>query len=599
MNKYIEIIEKGVENWNQWKTEFPEEKPHMIRANLSKSNLTGYDLTNIYLSWADLLGVDFTAADLSFSNLIGADLRDAIFNKTVFIKSNLSHAYFGNSDLKDTNFLSADLTETSFIGTNITHVNFTGANIEGANFSGAMGIPEWKKHGLTNGIYSQDKLIHSIKNGAKNLKESILRKANLNNINLEKADLSDADLIWSDLTKANLENAILQSADLRKVNFNSANLKGADLRNADLRNANFMDATLNKAILCGADLSGANLTRTILIESDLRKADLTCANLYASSRDNWKINDIICDFIFFDKDWQERFPEDRIFEKNEFEEIYQAVPDFDRLIIRSIEFPQEYYQAGISILNYFSTVLRKKYKEKDAKVEIKQDGLKVTMIVDPVEGEKQVIEKALDEFGLVISGRMSLEEFTDDPFLAIEFKQELKIAKARIESQRELLQIQNTQIDDLKKMQHELLHTVGLAVQSKGQTNIHVQATPHVETKNIERETMGDNINISGQGDIVFGKDHATVTMNKQQSANQEGLILKIDQLKEELAKLALDEKDKSALDLYISTLENQAKIENKNPTILKASLETITNIIQGTAGSALFEIIKQIGMTI
>lgn len=128
-----------------------------------------------------------------------------------------------------------------------------------------------------------------------------------------------------------------------------------------------------------------------------------------------------------------------------------------RYIRRSIKFPPEYYQAGIQILNYFGTVLKKKYPSQEATVRIEQEGMKVTMIIDPIEGDKEIIEQALDDYGLVITGQLPPDEFTDNRQLLTELKYELKLAEARIEAQRDLLQYQRTDIAELKHLIHTAL----------------------------------------------------------------------------------------------------------------------------------------------
>ncbi len=147
---------------------------------------------------------------------------------------------------------------------------------------------------------------------------------------------------------------------------------------------------------------------------------------------------------------EERTPADRDFRPGEFEELYKWRPlnDFERLIRKSIEFPEEYFEAGKSILSYFGSILRKKYPDAKANVQIRQDGLKVTMTIDPADGDREVLEKELDRYGLVITGKMAPEEFTDDRLLIHDLKNELRIAHHRIESQKELLAYQN---EDMRK----------------------------------------------------------------------------------------------------------------------------------------------------
>ena len=82
-----------------------------------------------------------------------------------------------------------------------------------------------------------------------------------------------------------------------------------------------------------------------------------------------------------------------------------------------------------------------------ANIKIEQDGLKVTMVIDPVDGgDKEIIEKTLNDYGLVITGNMKPEEFMDNNLNILELKNELRMAHLRIEMQKTKLHIrmQNT-----------------------------------------------------------------------------------------------------------------------------------------------------------
>ncbi len=41
------------------------------------------------------------------------------------------------------------------------------------------------------------------------------------------------------------------------------------------------------------------------------------------------------------------------------------------------------------------------------------------MIIDPLEGDREVIEKTLDEYGLVVTGKMTPEEFPQDEIFIV------------------------------------------------------------------------------------------------------------------------------------------------------------------------------------
>jgi len=275
--------------------------------------------------------------------------------------------------------------------------------------------------------------------------------------------------------KPDLRDLYLRDVNLSGANLTDANLSGAYIRSANLREADLSLADLSNAILSLADIRDADLRG-----ANLSDADITDANLFLAQRDYWKINGIKCDYVFWDSDGKDRTPKDRDFEPGEFEEIYKWRPlnDFERLIERSIEFPPEYKQAGVSILNYFSEILRKKYPESEATVQIKQDGLKVSMIIDTAKGEREIIEKTLNDYGLVITGQMSPEQFTDDKHQIIELKSELRIAQVRIEMQKDLLLDKSAQVDKLFLMLGNTLQTpqhIHISNQASGGNTIKAQ----------------------------------------------------------------------------------------------------------------------------
>jgi hypothetical protein len=108
---------------------------------------------------------------------------------------------------------------------------------------------------------------------------------------------------------------------------------------------------------------------------------------------------------------------------------------------RSIEFPAEYREAGTSILTYFSHILNIKYPDKKIKVRIEQDGLTLRMIIDTPDGEREEIEKTLDEYGLVVVGKMQPEEFVNDPFEVMALKNKLEIASLELRQSKALFDL--------------------------------------------------------------------------------------------------------------------------------------------------------------
>ncbi len=295
------------------------------------------------------------------------------------------------ADLQDANLQDSNLRFANLKFANLNRANLRGADLRGVNFFGA------------NLYYAnlQFTNLHRSHLMAVNLLEANLQKANLQETNCQEANLWKADLQEANLQKANLQKANLHYANLRKCNLSEANFLGADIRNADFQNASFENA----------DFRGARVNNESLI--------------YFSDMERMKVNND--EFILIKLD------------------IAAINED---LIERFIEFPPEYHQAGISILNYFGTVLKKKYPDTKAKVKIEQDGLKVKMVIDPVDGrDHEIIEKALDEYGLVVTGKMTPEEYcNNDPLQIMELKSQLSIAQVQIDNQKQIIEYQAREI---------------------------------------------------------------------------------------------------------------------------------------------------------
>jgi hypothetical protein len=92
--EHRQILEQGVEAWNQWRNENRDITPDLIRADLSGTNLRGVNLNGAHLrtadlSAADLIGASLNGADLGRAHLgrahlTGADVSEAKLYDTVF-----------------------------------------------------------------------------------------------------------------------------------------------------------------------------------------------------------------------------------------------------------------------------------------------------------------------------------------------------------------------------------------------------------------------------------------------------------------------------------------------------------------------------------
>lgn len=99
--------------------------------------------------------------------------------------------------------------------------------------------------------------------------------------------------------------------------------------------------------------------------------------------------------------------------------------DEQNRITKSISFAPEHQLAGLNILQNFGLLLKDKYPDGGVAFTIKQNDLKVTMIIDHPSGEKEVVEDYLNRYGLVVTGKIKPEEFTTDPLQVMDLKRQL------------------------------------------------------------------------------------------------------------------------------------------------------------------------------
>ena len=170
--EHLEILKRGVEQWNNWRKENPAVVPDLGEANLPRAHLSGVNfhganLRRAHFTWAQLSGADlsecdvsnggFSAADLTFANLSGANLREtdltADFTSARLIgadlywtnaqeaelyRADLSSSNLGRSNLRGANLREANLSGANLIATGLSNADLRDANLNGADMSNAI-----------------------------------------------------------------------------------------------------------------------------------------------------------------------------------------------------------------------------------------------------------------------------------------------------------------------------------------------------------------------------------------------------------------------------------------------------------------------------
>ncbi len=127
---------------------------------------------------------------------------------------------------------------------------------------------------------------------------------------------------------------------------------------------------------------------------------------------------------------------------------------------REIEFSPEHKQAGLQILSYFQETLNQKYPDDNVTVRIGQKGNTVTMEIETPDGETQKFEKALEDYGLVVTGKKPVNEYLEDPLDIMQLEFRLQNISTELEFTNKLLttkdQIIASQASTIEYFQSEL-----------------------------------------------------------------------------------------------------------------------------------------------
>jgi uncharacterized protein YjbI with pentapeptide repeats len=125
--EHIEILSRGVETWNGWRTEMEGDGAEYSFPDLSGGALAGLDLR----------GVNFGCINLQNANLQEADLRGARLGFANLQAAWLLGAYLCRADLRAANLINANLRDVDLTGTNLIGADATGADFGGAKLEDA------------------------------------------------------------------------------------------------------------------------------------------------------------------------------------------------------------------------------------------------------------------------------------------------------------------------------------------------------------------------------------------------------------------------------------------------------------------------------
>ena len=246
-------------------------------------------------------------------------------------------------------------------------------------------------------------------------------------------------------------------------------------------------------------------------------------------------------------------------------------------IERVLEFPTEYYQAGVGILSYFGDVLKQKHPTLKAKVRIEQDENTIRMIIDTPDGSRDIIEKTLDNYSLVIANKDKPESLLDDQLQIASLKNRLAIADLEVRQARDLMLVSDNLINRKINTLEEEVKYLRTHISNQMQ---HMSTSQSLILHQSEKEerVLLQQINIS---------QRAIQQLIKNSSNNFElqRALIKLNNVIEN------GEKDSDES----STKEALTTIKETSPDTFESLSEALKNTAYGVSGNIAFQWLQQV----
>src|SRR6266571_1867271 len=145
--EHLDILNQGVDVWNEWREKHYELVPALDRIDLSWRNLSKANLRQTDLSWTNLSRAQLENADLRYAGLVrtnfqeadlsGADLSKATLQGAFLQEASLKKAMLKEANMREANLSGADLSEACLIDANLYGAILFKANLSRAKLTGA------------------------------------------------------------------------------------------------------------------------------------------------------------------------------------------------------------------------------------------------------------------------------------------------------------------------------------------------------------------------------------------------------------------------------------------------------------------------------
>lgn len=246
--------------------------------------------------------------------------------------------------------------------------------------------------------------------------------------------------------------------------------------------------------------------------------------------------------------------------------------DPDNLIDKCIEFSPEHYQAGMGILSYFGEIIKTKHPDIQATVKIEQDGNFVRLHIETEDGTKEIIEKTLEDYTLVVTNQAPIETLFENRIEIMALQNKLEIAAMEIRQTRDMLALsRDNSSSRILSLEDEIQHLrsqIGsqISIANKSNNIIEMQA----ETSNKMAIELIDSSKL-----LI----HNIITNNPMHSDVKDALTLINNKLESDITESDAPE--------IITAIET---INENSPSIFKELEVALKNTAYGVSGNIVYK---------
>nr|WP_320189862.1 hypothetical protein [uncultured Desulfobacter sp.] len=192
------------------------------------------------------------------------------------------------------------------------------------------------------------------------------------------------------------------------------------------------------------------------------------------------------------------------------------------------------------------------------------------MIIEAEDGQKEIIEKELEKYGLVVTGAISPENYCQNSLEAMALKQKLELAALEVKHTKELMYTERKQYENRISTLEDIVHSMLQSNTTKRSNDITISFS------NIGSPTITDK-----------SSSHVTIEQKTVLEKNDISQLAELTRVIEKnLQEFGVGKRNEEKLINLIIKIKDDLEKEQPSFFSLRSNLNSVNDLLQGAAGS-------------